>query len=67
MNESTVTYHWALIEYGDEKRVQVFKTAKGRGWAEAIAWRWGRWNLSSAAMTKATVRYLGRSEPRVQY
>ncbi|QKW48886.1 hypothetical protein [Streptomyces buecherae] len=64
---NSVTYYWASIEYGRERYVQVVKTKKGEIEAEAAAWDWGRRNLAPAVVNSAIVRYLGRSEPRVQY
>ncbi|MGW5115051.1 hypothetical protein ACWEQ8_06295 [Streptomyces noursei] len=63
----TYTDHWALIEYGQEKHVQVVKTTKSQSAAEEAAWTWGRRHLSPDAVKRATVLYLGQSELLTRY
>ncbi|MCC2279498.1 hypothetical protein LKL35_29310 [Streptomyces sp. ET3-23] len=60
-------YHWALIEYGEKSYVQVVKTTKGEIAAQEAAWNWGRRNLSPDTVRRATVRYLGQSEPLTRH
>ncbi|MFG2228050.1 hypothetical protein [Streptomyces sp. NPDC048644] len=70
MNIDTYTYHWAVVEWPDEKgnpRIQVVRTAKGRPAASEAAWTWAHNRLAPTARERAAVRYLGRSDTRTKY